>query len=351
MILSDLKIHNLRNITSAHLSLHSKFNFITGPNGSGKTSILEAIYLLSCGHSFRSREISTIISKGEESLAVFAKSQEQSTISIQKSNFEAAQIKIDNQSCYTTSQLAYALPCQILYSDLFNIIDAGPSVRRSVLDWGMFHVKPLYLSLWKEYKKVLKQRNALLKTQSPYAHFIPWDKQLSDLAQQLDTMRSFYFDNWRERFYDVLNQLTLSSCQIVYFKGWDKKNTGKELKDILAEQFINDRHKQYTVHGAHQADIIIESNDCKAKQVLSRGQQKIILIALKLAQGELLAENCLYLFDDLASELDASHQKKLFEYLETKAGQYVITSLNKNDYISYFNKECMEFQIESGVIQ
>ncbi|BCA93642.1 DNA replication and repair protein RecF [Legionella antarctica] len=351
MILTDLQIHHLRNISSAHISLNSRFTIITGPNGSGKTSILEALYLLSCGHSFRSREIASVVTHGQSTLTVFARAQNENTISIQKSCSEPTQIKLNNLFCTTTSQLAYALPCQIFYSDIFQIIDAGPSTRRSVLDWGLFHVKPGYLVLWKEYKKVLKHRNALLKKHAPYAHFVPWDQQLSHLAHQLDNLRESYFDLLKTRFYDVLQHLTDSPCSIEYVKGWDKKKTGKPLEQILVEHFKSDTLKQYTQYGAHQADITIESNDIRAKQLLSRGQQKIILIALKLAQGDLLQHPCLYLFDDLVSELDHCHQKNLLRYLNRQQGQFVITSIDKLDIIAEFPPDqVLSYSIENGLI-
>lgn len=352
MILTELKIHYLRNIASTQLGLHPRFNFISGANGSGKTSVLEALYLLSCGHSFRSREIAPIISHGQSSFTVFARAAQQEMISIQKSSSKPTQIKLNNQFCLTTSQLAYALPCQIFYSDIFQIIDAGPSVRRSVLDWGLFHVKPNYLILLKEYKRVLKHRNALLKKPAPYAHFVPWDKQLSHLAEQLDRLRKDYFARWEQEFITVLSALSDLTCQINYFKGWDKKNTGKDLEQILAENFVSDKHKLYTQHGAHQADILIESNLNKAKQFLSRGQQKIILIALKLAQGNLLEHDCLYLLDDLPAELDEDHQKKILSYLSTRAGQYVITTTANpiliNSYCGSQHSFC--FEIADGIL-
>jgi len=351
MILSELKIHHLRNISLAHLVLDPRFNFISGPNGSGKTSILEAFYLLSCGHSFRSREISSIISHGQTSLTVFARSQQSESISIQKSSSEPTQIKLNNQFCSSTSQLAYALPCQIFYSDIFHIIDAGPSVRRSLLDWGLFHVKPDYLFIWKEYRKVLKQRNALLKMNAPYAHFIPWDKQLSKLAVQLHSLREDYFALLTNAFTKVLLQLSDIDCSINYFKGWDKKNSGKDLEQILAEGFISDKHKLYTQYGAHQADIIIESNQSKVKNILSRGQQKIILIALKLAQADLIDHDCLYLIDDLTSELDEAHQRKLLNLLRERKGQYVITSPGSYGLSWFVSKDnCNYFQIEGGIL-
>ncbi|KTD72404.1 DNA replication/repair protein RecF [Legionella tucsonensis] len=352
MILSELKIHHLRNISSVHLGLSPRFNFIFGPNGSGKTSIIEGLYLLSCGHSFRSREISPIISYEQPSLTVFARSQQEETISIQKSYSEATQIKLNNQFCSTTSQLAYALPCQIFYADIFQIIDAGPSVRRSLLDWGLFHVKHNYHSIWKEYRRVLKQRNALLKQHAPHIHFIPWNKQLGLLANQLHLLREEYFNQWEQAFITVLSELSDLDCTITYYKGWDKKNSGKDLEHILSECFTSDLQKSYTQYGPHQADIVIEINHNKAKQVLSRGQQKVVLISLRLAQANLLQQDCLYLIDDLPAELDEDHQKKIMDYLAKRTGQYVITSTNHpSPFISAISsQEYLLYQINEGIL-
>lgn len=326
MILTDLKIHNLRNLSTLQLNLHPHFTFISGANGSGKTSILEALYLLSCGHSFRTREIAPIISKGQQVLTVFASALDNQSISIQKSVTTPTQIKLNQAFCSTTSQLAYALPAQIIYSDIFSIIDAGPSVRRSVLDWGLFHVKPSYLQVWKDYRQVLKQRNALLKQVSVYQHFIPWDKQLEELAWELHCLRAEYFTELHEEFQHVLQAVTNVSCSLSYYKGWDKKETNKMLGQILRDHFVSDLQRQYTQLGAHQADLVIESEDSKAKTILSRGQQKIILIALKLAQVNLLKRECLFLLDDFTAELDSNHQTNLLEYFSAHSAQFVITS-------------------------
>ncbi|AMP88174.1 DNA replication/repair protein RecF [Legionella pneumophila] len=331
MILSEVRIHNFRNISSTNLILNSHFNCITGPNGSGKTSLLEALYMLSCGHSFRSREVAPIISYGQNQLNVFARAHDESTISVQKSLTDGIQIKLNNHFCCTTSQLAYALPCQVIYSDIFQIIDAGPSVRRSLLDWGLFHVKHDYLKIWKEYKRTLSQRNALLKSRATFEHFIPWDQQLCQLANQLDKFRNDYFLQWQPKFYQVLSELTNISCTIYYYKGWDRKNTGQSLNELLLKSFENDRNRLYTQLGAHQADLIITADQHRVKHTLSRGQQKIILISLKLAQGQLLDKDCLYLIDDLAAELDEYHQKNLIKYLTQQRGQFVITNLNNNN--------------------
>ncbi len=351
MILSHLNVHHLRNISSARLTLHPQYNVIYGANGSGKTSLLEAIYLLGSGHSFRTREISPLIRHEEQSLTVFARMASGESISIQKNRMGSTQVKLNQQFCQRSSELAHFLPCQVFYQDIFQIIDAGPTVRRSLLDWGMFHVKHNYHDLWKDYRRVLKQRNALLRQRASKELCVPWDRMLVDLATALDTLRSDYVSQWSTVFQSCLGLLTDVPCSIQYFKGWDKKKSGKSLADILDEQFASDSQQQYTHSGAHQADIIFDTSALNAKQTLSRGQQKIILIALKLAQAQLLSKPCVYLFDDVAAELDKKHLERLFSCLAQLNGQVFLTMIDPSSFLasSHF-MDAAKFTLEDGAI-
>jgi len=346
MILTALQIHHLRNIASARLALHPQLNIFWGANGSGKTSLLESVYLLSTGHSFRTREISPLISSGQASLTVFAATSTDESISIQKSSSAPTQVKLNKQPCYSSSELARFLPCQVFYQDIFQIIDAGPGVRRSLLDWGLFHVKQSYLGLWKDYRRVLKQRNALLRQRAQPSQFVPWDSLLASLAAELDAMRAAYFVAWSESFAQLLPQLTDEQCIIKYYKGWDRKNTGKDLATILADQLWADMERQFTQSGPHQADIYFELPFLKAKQSLSRGQQKIILIALKLAQAQLLTKPCVYLLDDIAAELDAVHLRRLFNCIGQIKGQFLLTTLELPQFDN--NQDLTIFSIAEG---
>ncbi len=337
MSLAQLNIHNVRNISHTSLMLHPRYNVFYGSNGSGKTSVLEAIYLLGTGHSFCSREISSLIRHGESDLTIFARTNTNESVSIQKSLSHPTQVKINQQSCQRSSDLAHFLPSQAFYQDIFQIIDEGPSVRRSLLDWGMFHVKHSYLDLWKDYRRVIKQRNALLRKKAPITQFTPWNKMLIELSEELDSLRENYFFNWSEAFQVLLKQLTDVSCSIQYYKGWDKKASGKTLETILNEQFDSDLHAQYTHSGAHQADILFHADAFKAKQSLSRGQQKIILIALKLAQAQLLEKPCVYLFDDIAAELDTEHLQRFLQCLEQIPGQFFLTTINSSQLMDHLS--------------
>lgn len=169
----------------------------------------------------------------------------------------------------------------------------------------------------------------------------------------MDLLRQEYFIRWEQEFHGVLELLTDLECSLNYFKGWDKKNCGIELQQVLQDHFESDKHKQYTQYGAHQADILIESNSNKAKQFLSRGQQKIILIALKLAQANLVELDCLYLLDDLPAELDEIHQRKLLTYLSSRRGQYVVTTNTSAEFLHSLcpNESGFCYELNQGAMQ
>lgn len=325
MKLAGLHVHNLRNICQQRFSFHSHLNFIVGSNGSGKTSCLEALYLLSTGRSFRSREISHLISHGSEALTVFAKTETNQQISVKKSTNHPTHAQINRQTCLATSELATFLPCQLIYQDVFQIIDAGPSQRRALLDWGLFHVEPDNQVILKNYKRALQQRNMLLRKNVDYSQVKPWDHLLSTISQQLHEKRLDYFDRLYPRFLKILSTISELTCDVHYFKGWDRKNEGKNLEFILEASYSSDKQRLFTQHGAHQADLIIETEKTKAKHFFSRGQQKICLFALKFAQMSLIEKPCMVLIDDMMSELDELHIGRLLSFIQSMDWQFFIT--------------------------
>lgn len=343
MSVHQLHVHSFRNIHQVKLTLHPSFNVFYGANGSGKTSLLEAIYLLSSGYSFKTRETLPLVKYGEPHLTVYARTFSNESVSLRKIISGPTQVRLNSQPCRNNSVLARFIPCQVFYQDIFQIIDAGPSVRRSLMDWGVFHVKHEYHELWRNYRQVLKQRNALLRQRPSQDKVLPWDRQLVELAYQLDQLRRDYFKEWQDVFHLYLSQLSDIECSMSYYRGW--RDNGKDLGLILDEQFAADCQRQYTQSGAHQADIRFETLGGTAKQGLSRGQQKIILIALKLAQAYLLKKNCIYLFDDITAELDSTHVKRLMQCLTTVEGQKILTVLDQQSIqsaldttdIRYFN--------------
>jgi DNA replication and repair protein RecF len=350
MKLVELQITSLRNIDSLKLPLHSNFNIISGPNGSGKTSFLEAIYLLSSAYSFRTRENASLITHEKESLTVFAKTEDEQSISIQKSLHAPTLVRLNNQPCLVRSELAFFLPCQIFYQDIFQIIDAGPSLRRGILDWGLFHVEQNYHTLWNNYQRILKQRNSLLRQKASIEQFIPWNNALTELANQLDVSRQNYSTQLIKAFEEIIQEISDISCRLEYYKGWDKKGEGKSLEEILKSTHMSDLLRQYTHYGAHNADLMVLSNDVKAKHYLSRGQQKMVLFAIKLAQIKLLDKHCILLIDDFTSELDEKHINRLMDYLSQQHVQMFVTVRdNMQRLLNGSKREHSHFQMDECV--
>lgn len=350
MTLLDLHIHRLRNIHDERTRLHPRFNFLYGDNGSGKTSFLEAIYLLSTGHSFRCREIASLISHEHDFLNVYAKTSDEQTISLQKRLKQPTLAKINQENCLSSSELAAFLPCQVFYQDIFQIIDAGPNFRRALLDWGVFHVEHGYHEIWKNYRRALKQRNTLLRTPCNQQEIKPWDLILSDTAEQLHTLRLLYFLKLQDEFAKILGELCAIKCKISYYKGWDRRNEGVSLHDVLRNSYHSDYQRQFTHYGVHHADIVIENTDGKAKNIFSRGQQKIVLFALKLAQSRLLNKPCILLIDDLSSELDKQHIESIMKLLQKLPGQYFITIRSGDNLISTSEIDRHELLMNNGRI-
>lgn len=350
MILSEIQITNLRNIDSIRLLCHPRVNIIQGMNGSGKTSFLEALYLLSSGHSFRTRDIAALVAHGADKLTVFTKTKDEQAISIQKSLHLPTTARINAKPCLTNSELASLLPCQVFYQDIFQLIDAGPSLRRGLLDWGMFHVEHCYHGLWKNYRRALKQRHALLKQRVNVQQLTPWNNILADLAFQLNQLRANYVEKLNQLFVANVQCLTSLDCELHYYKGWDKKGENKSLLNILTISYELDLHRQTTTYGAHQADLSVVSKNFKVRHYLSRGQQKMILFALKFAQAKLLTQSCIFLIDDMSSELDNHHIARLCQFIEQSDSQFFITqrlgdSLAKN----FSNSDYYLFELTNGV--
>lgn len=349
MILNEIHISNIRNIRSARLSFHPHLNIVSGVNGSGKTSFLESLYLLMSGHSFRTREIESLVLLGQESLTVFGRTDSFETISLQKSIHSPTIARINGSSCANSSQLAAFLPSLVFYQDIFQFIDLGPSLRRTFLDWGLFHVEHDYLKLLKDYKRIIKQRNLLLRERVQFSTLLPWNTLLSSLAEQLHNFRFAYYNQLKNIFRPIAKLITDIDCDLVYYKGWDKKNEHLSLLDILKNSHERDILRQYTHYGAHHADLIVEANDTSVKNFFSRGQQKAIVFALKFAQAKLLAKPCLLLIDDLVAELDENHVSRILNYITDINAQIFITARNQDSqFIKQFLSNYQCFSVEAG---
>lgn len=353
MSLSKLHISDLRNISNCAFEFSPQFNVITGANGSGKTSILEAIYLMGRGKSFRSTYSRKLVKNGQSSLTVFGMTSDpvlgEKRIGIQISEGKLTS-KVNGEFLTKSSKLASLLPLLLINPDADKLIKGSPRLRRSFLDWGLFHVEQSFLSIWQRYSRVLLQRNAQLRTGKDGNSY--WDQQLIEAAEALHAKRVSYAKDLAEVAKFHFQKLVgIESVSFRYSSGWPK---GMLFADALAEKVESDAKAGFTQRGPHRADLVMFTEEKKACDYLSGGQQKLAACALILAQAKIFIDKvekpCLLLVDDLPAELDTKHRKTLIDLLADTGCQLFITTTDAEllELSSYENVSM--FHVEHGAV-
>ncbi|NLW05295.1 MAG: DNA replication/repair protein RecF [Pseudomonadaceae bacterium] len=336
MTIQRLSLTNFRNIIAADLQPSEGINLLVGKNASGKTSLLEAIYLLSLVRSFRSKNITKLINHSAEQFTVFAEIKADATtaysLGIQRKHQEAeTEILFRGQKPAGVAELTATLPVQLINPDTFRLLEGSPKERRQFLDWGVFHVEPTFIHYWKRFQRALKQRNSLLRRgRIDELELQLWEKELAVNGEQITALRKAYLARLKPLFANLLEKFLGSQDFALNFqRGWDKT---LDLAESLLASRAKDREQGFTQTGPQRADIRVLIKGYAAMDILSRGQQKLIVSALKLAQGALLSEvrnkQCVYLIDDLPAELDRQHRTIFCEVLEQQSGQVFITGVD-----------------------
>lgn len=360
MPLKRLSVTGVRNLQPVTLQPSPRINLIYGANGSGKTSLLEAIHLLGLARSFRSTRLQPVIQHGEQACTVFGEVSQPSglsnSIGITRSKQADYQIRIDGENVRSIAQLAETLPLQLINPDSFRLLEGAPKQRRQYLDWGVFHVEHQFLPVWQRLQKSLKQRNSLLRRgRIQRSMLMPWENELVTSGERIDAFRQAYLQKLKPVFEDILARLVpLDDLTLSYFRGWDK---AKPLAQVLDEQFERDSQLGYTQAGAQRADLRLRCNGMNAVDILSRGQQKLVVCALKIAQGYLLKEHgaqqdCIFLVDDLPAELDMLHRKALCNLLEDLNCQVFVSSVDAESMRDCWKNDTplSMFHVEHGQI-
>ena len=332
MPLARLDISRLRNLTHVRFEPSPQVNIIVGENGSGKTSVLEAIYLLSFGRSFRSHKHKTYIQYEQPECVVFSQvdqGTQQLPIGIKRTRDGAVEVRIQGRAAQSAVELAECLPVQLINPDAFRLLEGSPKIRRQFVDWGVFHYDEQFISAWRGWQKALKQRNSLLRRGKISPNLLAaFDQELIRLGEQVNQARKAYVAALTPHFESVLQQLAPGlEVQLGFFQGWDAQRT---LSEAIEHSYQRDIDVGYTNTGPQRADLRVKTPTGDALDTLSRGQQKLVVSALKIAQGQLLIERgrqLVFLVDDLPAELDANHRRKLCQLLESLDSQIFITSV------------------------
>ena len=363
--LTQLQINHIRNLQDVKLRDLGRVNVFFGRNGSGKTSVLESIHLLGMARSFRGNTIKSLITHRSTECTVFgalalsSPSQGGSRLpfGVQRNITGEVQIKIGGKPVRRVAELVSQFPLQVITAETFDLLTGSPGARRQYLDWGVFHVEHHFLSQWRIFQRCIKQRNKLLRHGKISDQEIAvWTRDLATSGQVLTDYRQSYFQLLTPRFKEIMGRLapSLDAIELRYVQGWDKQMTYDQ---ALEGSLSADLEQGYTHRGPQRADIRVLYDGHLAADTLSRGQQKLVVCGLKLAQGQLMSEmgqvNCTYLIDDLPSELDQEHSRLVCALLASMQAQVFITCVQQQDIRSVWPEtpELAMFHVEHGTVQ
>lgn len=355
MYLTQLDIHQVRNLREVKIKPGKRCNYIFGANASGKTSVLEAIYLLSIARSFRTTHIKHVISFDQPALQVFARientNKENTPIGLERS-VKKTRIRINGEDIKQVSELSSLLPVQIINPDVHKLLEQGPKYRRQFIDWGVFHVEHTFLQAWQQYYRVLKQRNAALRRKHDKKSITLWDEQLIQYAKIITLSRENYLLGFLPIFNKYVDKLMGLSVSMNYQRGW---NSELSFTETLENSFEKDNFKGFTSFGPHRADLEILHQGSLVQNSFSRGQQKLLVCAMRLAQISHLKQETnqqsVLLVDDLAAELDIKHRQNLIELLIDTQAQLFVTATEQNSFVLPAEIESKMFHVEHGVLK
>jgi len=353
MILESLGVEDFRCVERAELELHPRSNLITGENASGKTTLLEAMFFLGRGRSFRTAQSETLIRAGAAEFLLLGRvhtagRSQPLGMRYGKSGME---VRHAGRPVGSLAELATVLPAQAIDPEVHRLIEGGPQERRRYLDWGVFHVEPSFIGHWRRYQRALRQRNAALKAEQPENLVRVWDPDLVEAGEQVAVLRSQYVEQLGRQVARVGERLLGAPVEIILHRGWVAE---RSLAEALAASWPRDRARGLTHAGPHRADVAVRFEGAAARDRVSRGQQKLAAAALLLGQlrcdAELGSEVALLLVDDPAAELDETHLERLLAEVSDVSAQLVVTALEPRNEALASLPAGHRFHVEHGSV-
>lgn len=354
MQLRQLRLENLRAIGQLDIEFGPRWNLLTGANGAGKTTILEAAFLLSHGRSFRSGARDALLRHGCAQYSVFGmfhglRADDRVGLARVGSRLEARL----NGASVGLGELMRHSAVLCFEPGSHELIAGASEERRRFLDWGVFHVEHEFLGHWRRYQRALKQRNALLRSGGDEAGLDAWDIELSDAAAPLTAARQRHFDAWAsiagERLGELLGEL--GEPRLTFDPGHDP---ALPLVEILRARRERDIARGHTGRGPHRADWSVAFAAAPRREHLSRGQEKLCAFACVLAQAGRFEASTgewpVICVDDLAAEVDLAHQGLIVDSLERTGAQLLITGTQPPAVLQQRGYPGTMFHVEQGQV-
>ena len=349
MGLTSLAITGLRCFEQASLDPAPGMNLVIGKNASGKTSLLEAIFLLGRGRSFRAARREALIREGDERVRVVGRLGDGRVLGVEagRGTWSA---RAGGEPITQLAQLAGLLPVQLMDPEVHRLVQEGPGERRRYLDWATFHVKPGFLDAWRDYQLALRQRNAALKGRQGEGPIIAWERALAVNGAALDRFRRETVAALQAPVRDAAARLLGAELVLEYRPGHP---AGQDLAEALAAHREKDRRAGMTQIGPHRADLAVSLDDHKARGWVSRGQQKLVAAAMVLGQARQLAalwgERAVLLVDDPVAELDGERAERLLSLIGELPFQVFLTALDAKAVPSV--DAARTFHVEQGKVR
>lgn len=327
----------------ARLDFAPGVNFIVGQNGSGKSSLLEAVTILSRGRSFRTHQLRHVVARGKNEFTVFGKvrqredSLDDTPIGFEYSTTLGTRGRIGFEQVRRISELVGVLPVSYIGPENLGLFSGSPQERRSFLDWGLFHVEQNYLATYQRYVRALKQRNAAIRLGSSYPRELitVWDAELEETGEVLTSFRRDYLCALEvalgRLIAEILN-VPVVAVELRFSPGW--KTESGSIKEALARSLERDLFVGSTQVGPHRSDYRLYINGESAKHCLSSGQMKVALCAFVFAQISYAMAHrpalTTLLIDDLPAELDRHHRGRVIDALARLPCQIIAASTEKS---------------------
>jgi DNA replication and repair protein RecF len=355
MTLRRVQVTDFRCLHRADVDLDPDFTLISGPNASGKTSLLEAVYVLGRGRSFRTRRLEPLIRSGAELMRVVGEAElpeRRLTLGVESSR-EGLRARVGGERVASLAELAGVLPVQIIDPEIHRLIEEGPNRRRRFLDWGVFHVEHTFVEHWRCYQQALRQRNAALKARQGRMAVTPWDVELGRYGELITEARRRYVEQLAPLAASVATRLLEVELTLKFRPGWA---TEGDLRTALEGSLAKDQELGATQVGPHRADLAIRLQGASVRDRVSRGQQKLLAAVLLLAQIKLFPRDAgaqpTLLLDDPAAELDSAHLQALLEEVRSQPLQLVVTTLQATPAeLGVFGRPGKRFEIVGGEVR
>ncbi len=365
MYFKEIELTNFRNYESQKINFHNKINIIIGENAQGKTNLIEALYIMSLGKSFRTSKDNDMIRFGSTLARVKTVSEkdgQELTIEIGLVKNKKS-LKIDGVRKHKISDLLENIYIVVFSPDDLKIVKEEPEKRRRFMNRELCQLKPVYYNSLSRYKKALAQRNFLLKEEQPDLSTLDiWDEQIAEYGSRIMIYRRSFTEKLQRLSQQIHHSLTEGKEKLDLFYESDipsasakKGITGQKeiFSDILRENRKRDLIRRTTLRGPHRDDLRIEIDGIDVRNFGSQGQQRTSALSLKLAELTLIEEETgekpVLLLDDVLSELDSARQRQLI----TSFGdiQIFITTTQLNSEISAQLKDYAVFIVENGHVK